>query len=496
MSFKSSMSTLLNFDVQSKIVIGFAFHWTWVWILFWSSLFYSVEPRELRWLPGAVLQPLGTLWTWSLLSMLVTLLAICAFSQRFAAPSNRTALPIAGAGLTTIGTLLLVAPKLIFADSTVSYAYLLGVVLTGVGSAITLMLWGELLSMLGSRRSVVYFVSATVLSAAVYVALILLPGMVGRVVASLLPIAEMVLYSKEASLPKHTCNPSDAAGDLELPTSDRSSLALVLFLSTLFGISYGMMKGLFVFSDAALINARDACNILSMILGSAAIFASMAVYKMDFNRMTWQISLPLMAAGFLMFPLQGALRLVGFTVHQFGYQYFYAVIWAMWALTATDEKRVRTISLSLAGVQGGQLAGSILGSSILFFVGNSPFGLAVVASWTAFAIMFIALFSFGSAFGSSRLSLMRPFAVREGRSKRQSGFGRAMDYIAVQSGLSERETEVFQLLARGRNRSYIAERLTLSEGTVKTHIKHVYHKIGVHSQQDLIDVIELESRNR
>ena len=56
--------------------------------------------------------------------------------------------------------------------------------------------------------------------------------------------------------------------------------------------------------------------------------------------------------------------------------------------------------------------------------------------------------------------------------------------------LTEREREVFGLLARGRNARYIQETLVVSYNTVKTHVSHVYVKLGVHSQQELIDVVE------
>ncbi len=48
---------------------------------------------------------------------------------------------------------------------------------------------------------------------------------------------------------------------------------------------------------------------------------------------------------------------------------------------------------------------------------------------------------------------------------------------------------MFELLARGRNGNYIKDALTISYNTVKTHVAHVYDKAGVHSQQELIDLV-------
>ena len=46
-------------------------------------------------------------------------------------------------------------------------------------------------------------------------------------------------------------------------------------------------------------------------------------------------------------------------------------------------------------------------------------------------------------------------------------------------------------LAKGHNAAYIQEKLYISEGTAKTHIRHVYKKSNVHSQQELMRLVEL-----
>lgn len=55
-------------------------------------------------------------------------------------------------------------------------------------------------------------------------------------------------------------------------------------------------------------------------------------------------------------------------------------------------------------------------------------------------------------------------------------------------GLTAREREVFVLLAHGRNGRYIMDHLVISRNTAKSHIKHIYSKLGVHSHQELIDL--------
>ncbi len=55
--------------------------------------------------------------------------------------------------------------------------------------------------------------------------------------------------------------------------------------------------------------------------------------------------------------------------------------------------------------------------------------------------------------------------------------------------LTPREAEVMSLLAHGRDVIFIAEKLVLSKNTVRTHVKSVFSKTGVHSKQELIDLV-------
>lgn len=61
--------------------------------------------------------------------------------------------------------------------------------------------------------------------------------------------------------------------------------------------------------------------------------------------------------------------------------------------------------------------------------------------------------------------------------------------LAGRYALSPRETEVFVLLAQGRTRAFIQDELVLSGSTVKTHVSHIYAKMGVHDRQEMMDLI-------
>ncbi|MCW5879469.1 MAG: response regulator transcription factor [Anaerolineae bacterium] len=52
--------------------------------------------------------------------------------------------------------------------------------------------------------------------------------------------------------------------------------------------------------------------------------------------------------------------------------------------------------------------------------------------------------------------------------------------------LSPREIEVLQLVARGYANKEIAARLTITEATVKTHLAHIFQKLGVNDRTEAV----------
>ncbi|WP_139651088.1 helix-turn-helix transcriptional regulator [Raoultibacter phocaeensis] len=66
--------------------------------------------------------------------------------------------------------------------------------------------------------------------------------------------------------------------------------------------------------------------------------------------------------------------------------------------------------------------------------------------------------------------------------------------LAEQAQLTPRESDMLRCLAQGRSTQYMAERFTLSENTVKSHVRNVYQKLGVHSKQDVIDIVHKDPK--
>lgn len=69
-------------------------------------------------------------------------------------------------------------------------------------------------------------------------------------------------------------------------------------------------------------------------------------------------------------------------------------------------------------------------------------------------------------------------------------YAQACESIARAYELTPRERETLLLLGRGRTARIIGPALGMSDATVKTHIAHIYRKLGINSQQSLLDMVE------
>lgn len=63
--------------------------------------------------------------------------------------------------------------------------------------------------------------------------------------------------------------------------------------------------------------------------------------------------------------------------------------------------------------------------------------------------------------------------------------------LAREYQLTDRELDVVRLLAKGRSKAYIAEALYISENTVRGHARRLYAKLGVHTRDELQEMLAL-----
>lgn len=76
----------------------------------------------------------------------------------------------------------------------------------------------------------------------------------------------------------------------------------------------------------------------------------------------------------------------------------------------------------------------------------------------------------------------------------KGAFYRKCEEISDRYLLSRRESEVLFLLAKGHKAGFIEDKLCISKSTAKTHINHIYKKLDIHTQQELLNMVEERQR--
>ena len=156
---------------------------------------------------------------------------------------------------------------------------------------------------------------------------------------------------------------------------------------------------------------------------------------------------------------------------------------AVLLIDLTDEYSPSQVILLAVGMSyGGAAVGFILGQCFDLMLEHVPlvFIVCEVICVCALVMSYVSLFTEKDLDFVSRILP---------NSKRHYFMDRCKK-LASEYGLSEREEEILVMLAKGRNATYIQQTLYISYNTATTHRKRIYQKLGVHSQQELMDFVE------
>lgn len=132
----------------------------------------------------------------------------------------------------------------------------------------------------------------------------------------------------------------------------------------------------------------------------------------------------------------------------------------------------------------GALAGSAIGSIVL-----AVFDIPSLLILAVLAVITVAIYLF-KLDGHDLDAIIKSYSdsVKQGTHKR------VVQRIAQAHHLTERESEVLELMVQGRSNDRIASKLYLAIGTVNVHQYHIFQKLGVHNRQELIDLYDKEQR--
>ena len=292
------------------------------------------------------------------------------------------------------------------------------------------------------------------------------------------PLDELAVAAPQAELA--------AANPLSFLPANHLLYATILFFSTAQGIALALSS-----LNGAGLEPSFAFAAL------AVVFAARLLRKRELNAdVLFGVCALLVLAGMFLIPSNrmrpGALMLTTESFLDAGSACFNLLLALLVANIAARNgiAAVPTAALAVGLSWMGIGVGTLLGYGSARFAEGSDAALAQMSFVVAMAFAgycFVALkrFSFEDVVRG-----IRPAAPPEPPTAPASTVRERCALVARERGLTPRETEVLELLASGRTVGVIREKLTISLNTARYHTKNVYAKLGVHSQQELIDLVD------
>ena len=352
----------------------------------------------------------------------------------------------------------------------------------GAGTAFIILLWSELYASLDPFRVGLYYCASMIAAAFIiyFCHGLLLPWAAGTAV--LLPLGSLLFV---------------VLGFMSLPASERPRASAArfsfpwkpVFLMAIYAFAFGLREES---QYSTGFGPHSAFGTLAM-----ALFLFVVIYRQssDFKFGTiYRVGLPLMMGAFLVIPAFGGLNaqvanfcamgsytafslLIMLIMAHMSYRYGMSAVWLFGierGVRALFSMVGRGTSIGIQLVSGDATAELVLGAITV---------LAVAVGTMLFVTEKDFLGRWGVAFKDETKTAAEVARLRA------EDVELRCDEMARQFDLSPREREVLGLLAQKRTVGQIARGLTISNDTAKTHVKHIYRKMDVHSRKELLDVL-------
>ncbi len=382
-----------------------------------------------------------------------------------------------------------------------------GSVLVGAAIAPLTVAWGWACCAQGHSKAIVHIASAWALTLPGNLLVLALPPMAAGILVALLPVASGALFLLLARLQGHpSMQVKPRAGgrvDILEPRElvcgvDRRLVLLTLMFCFGFGLMYMMqVSGTSALSgtDAgpAAISFPTVGPVVVRSLTALLVLVGSLTVMHDRIGLLFKACFYLMLTG-LLFLLLGMfvpdLDWLSISLVAAGYCGFDVLVWTMVAFhgyvshNALQKTVVVAMTAEQAGIALGFVAGMGAGALAL------PDALKAVLM-VGFTVATIAVLVSYTERGSKMWELLVKTSLANDAALAAGGADGLAAFKAAHR-LTEREGDVLALLVQGRSFGYIAERMYVSENTVKTHVRHIYAKCGAHGKQELLDQVERE----
>lgn len=476
---------------DKALVAGISCLVLWTWLHYEGGCYslrgFDMATANVRWLAHSGVAAMASL-------------TVCALALRSRCGHPRDlhrGMRLTGSLCALLGTAAALAVTLAGAGEELAVLALASGVLTGVGQGLLLCLFCSLTSHLGTRASLAHIVAALAISATLMVACHFLPDYIGRAIGIVCPLICLAASAEaqgsreipkgEPEAPRNGDSPSERDSRPFAIERFKSPLQLCAICLVL-GMSSGFVGTSYELLPESFYQVSCLFVVLGTFMAAVLAYASHFRLKMGAWGLMFRVALPLMAVSYLLLPFP-AYGFVGPGIHALGYQYFFVLLWPLLGSPRLRHRlpALATIGGGLGAVQAGQTVGSALW--ICAFAGGrasaDPMALTLVSGVAMLLALLLAVM------------FERPlFAWAEMQPGKQADVGSSPNYeqlmglVGARYELSPREIEVLALIGRGHTRQNVADTLGVSLQTAKTHVARIYHKLDVHSQQEMLDVLE------
>lgn len=531
----SSLARLmLELDEQwsSLKFLGFGCYYAWIWLSYNSSVLVAESQVGTQTADTVFAMYLASTATLSIMLILASIFT--SISTRFV--ESRTFV-LTASGVAAVST---VAAAVFSARGPSDSLFLLASVLTGAGTAWIALRLGAIYARVPARQAVMYTAASFVFACLLYFVAVGLPSELGLFFTALLPVIAAVSTMTVMEEPVVKAEEPQRAQKLPKGFFLRLVAAITVF-SAIVGVTRGfstLTQTVTTLDDEGAIIAFGTAAVAMLLF----LLVGLSARNFDISRLYYPIII-LAAAGILMVPLLGG---AGPFENQFigiAYTCFIMIMWCLLAHVSymSGLSAVRVFGFGRGASALGTTVGWMLGSELIARQQDTPSLMMGVSIAMVFVLLIVSMLVFndhaigqvlkrtadgggvdgsgadieprcdmfptemledhvtdtvrpgisgGSAHADRGISPSGVGQRREGH--RIGAWTRRCHAIADAYKLSPRERDVLFLLSKGRTIEYIAGDLGISFNTAKSHIRHVYVKVGVHTRQELLNLIEKE----
>lgn len=256
-------------------------------------------------------------------------------------------------------------------------------------------------------------------------------------------------------------------------------------------VAASVMEGVVAAVDHTMMSDTTKMTVFSFayVSSAAVMYIVLLRFRGNFNNAIFRVCFPIMALGISAFVFNGPVALdSGTFLFLVGRQLFAATILAL--VIYLVRYLGSDYYLLCVSVVMGAMLGSCVGLALYGCCGRDALSSILPQAFLVYLLLGVLLVAIYLMSASNLKTRWGMVAIDDTEEKVGLTFEQSCLILAEKWGLTKRESEIVALLVRGRDKQTIAEKLFISEGTVKVHTRNIYQKMGIHSRQELIDLVE------